>query len=232
MYYSKEVDLIDCNTVEEMVAKMTENEITDYFQIVENMAIHRNHILPKVKCENFKLEEEITIIKEGLPFKITVSCRYYNQPYTSGNFKVIKNTTTTPGVGNVLRRKNKKKNIDSLYLTVQDLNMSAELRKLKVIFQETITHNLRTDIANQLMKSRSLGIIDDNRRAELSLELAYEKTDKSNQYEFLKSNGFNGLDNLGVYTSKPDGYGHTCGRATKIDFRNKIVFVTGYSSDD
>ena len=60
-------------------------------------------------------------------------------------------------------------------------------------------------------------------------ELDYEKSEDKETW--LKENGYTGLENLGVDESW-DCYGHTCGRATMIDHKNKKVIVGGYSTDD
>jgi hypothetical protein len=60
-------------------------------------------------------------------------------------------------------------------------------------------------------------------------ELDYEKAEDKETW--LKENGYTGLENLDVDESWKC-YGHTCGRTTMIDHKNKKVIVGGYSTDD
>ena len=61
------------------------------------------------------------------------------------------------------------------------------------------------------------------------LLLDYEKAEDKETW--LKENGYTGLENLDVDESWKC-YGHTCGRTTMIDHKNKKVIVGGYPTDD
>ena len=232
MFYSNEVDLIDCKTVSEMVDKMIENNIDSSFQIVEFMSIPSNFILPKVKIENFSFNYTTNVHINRKSFPIEVKTRYYNQPYTNCKFVIKSDVTTIPEIGGTLQRKNIKKGLENIRLNHNHLKTSIAYDDIVKDHKKLVLLKTRESIAKQLLDIRKLNIINEKKRIALSLQLKYENILEKDKEKFLIENGFTGLENLNIYTNKDDGYGHKTGITTEIDFENKNIYTRGYSSDD
>lgn len=231
MYYTNETDLTKLTTIQDMIEVMQSNNIRKNFEIVEFMAIPRNIILPKILIENFSSEHNIEIKVQDKLFNVKVITSYRNQPYTNGSFKIIKNTSTVPNIGGSLQRKNTKKGLESIRLNRKDLDNSTIYKSIVEAHKELIILKEREAIAKQLIEVRTMNVIQEDRRIALSLQFEYENINKSEELDFFKKHNFVGMENLNVYSETDDGYGHKKGITTQIDWENKSIYTTGFSSD-
>ena len=227
MFYLNEVDLSGVTEVDEMVRLMKESGVTRVHQIAEVMASDNDKIPSVRKIDTFK--DVYTIQVEGKDYKVISECNYVRSICIPC---MLENKVTVLMQGFVIRRANKKRGIESLRLSKQLLEANADYMNIVKENKSRAERINLVNIAHQVLDLRELDVIDETKLREYSLNIAYDKTPKEDRFQFLKDNGFTGLENLGVYTSQDDGYGHTCGRCTNIDFRTRSVYVIGYSSDD
>ena len=233
MFYSNEINLQNIKTVPFMVQAMLDAGIDRYFQVSELMATPRELVPAEQALENFK--EEFTIQIEGIDVTVTSSLRY--QSYINiGTKEIVRSelleAVTVPFNGLVIRRANKKRGVESLRLNQRMLNDNEDYKVIVKNHKERVLLAKLEAIANQVIDARNLKVIDERKAAEYSLHIDYDNTSKENKNQFLIDNNFSGLNNLDVYDSRPDGYGHTTGRCTQIDFDSKSISVIGFSSDD
>lgn len=228
MFYSNEINLNNLDTVSEMVEAMTQAETTQFFEVTELMAIYEDAKVPHIDMIGFK--DVYSIVVDGVEVEVISSLKYTK--YTNSNKFATTEGVKLPMNNLVIRRGNAKKGIKSLRLTRDLYSDLPEYKEIVAKHRAKVLLLRRENIANQLLEARKLGIIDLAKADEYRLHVEFGKLDLSEEYNFLLKNGFSGLENLGVSDTRPDGYGHTTGRATSIDFYNRKVTVIGFSSDD
>jgi hypothetical protein len=172
--------------------------------------------LTKCVIDNFAI---ISLTKEGFEFdvKFSVKLNKYSE------YEII----TSPKIGRLIKRVSK------------DLPNGIILKREDVINELTTFKNAIEDkkkiariisTVNLLLNIRKTDLIDFSKLDSIQLSIDYNASKDPKQ--FLIDNGFSGIENYGIYTSKDDGYGHKCGQCTSINFENKTIYVSGYSSDD
>ena len=227
MFYSNEVNLQNYNSIHDMIKAMEIANIDRAHQVTEIMATKREDLPEEKELSPFK---ETYVIKiHNINIEVVSSLRY--QRYTNGSAKLIQEASV-PMLGYVIQRKNAKKGLESITLNHNDLRDSEAYQNIKAIHKARVLRAQREIIANQVLEARASNVIDTNKSRAYGLQIDYEALDSANEFEFLEENGFTGLENLGIHESRPDGYGHTCGRSTHINFENKTIYVQGWSSDD
>jgi hypothetical protein len=227
MFYSNEINLQNLNTVPEMVQAMQSANIDRYFEVVELMATPRELIYTKKELQEFSETSFITI--EGIEIEVISFLEY--QRYSNGSAKLVQGVRV-PMQNFVIRRANKKRNIESLRLTLNILRENDDYNRIVTAHKDRVKLAKLEIIAQQVLEARETNVIDAELFEEYALHVGYDNTPEEDKTQYLIDNNFTGLENLGVYNSRPDGYGHTCGTCTNIDFRSRTVTVIGFSSDD
>jgi len=227
MFFTNEINLQNLNTVPEMVSAMRVANIDRHFQVSELMATPAEVISTQ---ELAPFREVNTIVIEDIEVEVISSLRY--QRYTNGT-AVLQEELITPMNNLVIRRANKRRSVESLRLNIQMLLQNSDYVELQEAHRARVRTAKLEMIANQVLDARASNLIDLEKASEYALHIDYDNLNSPEaKRDFLVANDFTGLDNLGVYNSRPDGYGHTTGTCSEIDFRNRSVRVIGFSSDD
>jgi len=134
----------------------------------------------------------------------------------------------------VIKRANKKKGLRTL-------------RILDIINLEDVIKSLEKEYKKYLIEIKSNLILEATKlvRSDKYKDVYQKMVDNgefdrytyyhivNDRKEFLRQIGFSEeeLKKYGIHTEE-NCYGHTCGITTSIDFKNKIINIVGYSSDD
>jgi len=227
MFYSNEVSVDNLNTVPEIMAELVAQNIDRAFQVTEIMATDRQDLPSEKELTPFK--ETFTITVRGIEVQVISSLRY--QRYTNGSVQ-LQQEVQVPMLNMVIQRKNAKKNLDGIRLYYADFKDNIEYKAIQSNHKARVLEAKREIIANLVLDTRKADVIDLVKAAEYRLHIQYDNTPEEDRLQFLVDNEFTGLDNLGFHSSRPDGYGHTCGTSTDIDFHSKNISLQSWSSDD
>jgi len=189
----------------------------------------KNPEINKQYCETFGVMTEdkrtvyVSFNGEEFPIEAFVMKDRYNRFFIQ----------TNPALNRSIKRKSKKYP-EGIKLTRDMLNSSKSYQEFKKDFEEKKEALIRFQTARFLVELRNSGLINKKKLKSILLEDTYDRIKtKEEKKQFLINQGFSGVEeNFGVYEERPDGYGHTTGKATMIDFDEKKVYVAGFSSDD
>jgi len=214
------LDITSTNEIDCVKGYVVEGECYKYDEREE----HLKSINKDLKeIENKYLKNKIVTIEDEFDGKKFT----YNITFSPS--KIVFSSTN-----DVIRRANKKKELKTL-------------RILDIINLEEVIKNLENDYKEYLIEIKSNLILEATKlvRSDKYKDV-YQKMinagefDKYTYYhivndrkEFLRQIGFSEeeLKKHDIHTEE-NCYGHTCGITTSIDFKNKIINIVGYSSDD
>ena len=218
MYYGTGMEFNTSSLNEEQIVQLIEEKgLYSTFGLSENIA---GKGLPDYKMANWPYENTETTVKSyvvemyGKEIGIKVFNSHINQiRVLNGDYVAI--------------RANKKKGIPSTRF--KDLLTEEMVEEIKAIRRKEVLKNC----AKAIVERRKYYTEEIKEKLEaVERQISYEKLPKEEQTQFLIDNGYVGIENLGVFEERPDGFGHTTGVATMINHENKTIGVVGFSSDD
>ena len=210
MFYSNEINLTSKTNKTDIINEMRNNNVYNEIVITEFMVNKK-----RINKENTKVSKQYTVHKYGKDVTFTVSLN----SSIKDNFSVRSGTAI---------RANKKKGIPSIKYT--DLVTEEIKDELLHLHKEKILN----ESADKLIEGRNAGYTPEQKRLlnKYNLTIEFEKLHNDDKKNWLIRNGFTGIENYDIYNSRPDGFGHTTGKCTMIDFDTKDITVIGFSSDD
>jgi len=195
------------------ISELNENEVK---YLEDNMILYSKDELSE---DDFEIKEDI----EGTEVVLGVHFYEERKQYSS---KVAYNIYGKRS----FRKASKKEAYNEFYNKVLKYaeNTVEELDEYKREYEDTL--RLFDRIRKTLAVLNKMGYTDEQIIDAANLYLEYLDTD--NKEQFLKENGFTGIEKLGIDERKPDGFGHELVTYTDISFLNKKINVmTGCSCD-